>query len=353
MEALQTKRYNRSDHGIVFNAIAYTCGGVYALGQLTFQGIEKVFVAGWDTTYELGSNSFSAMNEEGKAISFASYHVFCVARIVWGVVSPIFREPWDYTCAFFFEIWKILRSLPEEVLRLTEVPGSVIGGLIRQLCSDSKAGLLQLAVFAKFVFEIIKQVRDFGTIGAFVKDGIQLLGSGLNEIIKTFVVTWKETEIPRILFRNTLRDLFDSLKSGLGELNKGLDLGQRAVFSGIRTGVELVAESLIGTSEHAFYGCYQVYKGLESSERVTFRGLKILFDLLGKWLNELGAYLISGICEIMKLSEATKEDLGNSWQNFIVDPIEPYAKQVHEKICEVLVDIEKVVLEVQKTIFGT
>lgn len=353
MEALQPKHYNRSDHGLVFNAVAYTCGGVYAIGQLTLQGIGKVFVAGWDTAYELGSNSFSGLNEIGKGITFASHQVFCLAQMVWGVVSPIFKEPWDYTEAFFFEIWKLLRNLPEQVLCLIEVPGSVIGGLVRQLCSDSKAGLLQLAVFATFVFEIIRQIRDFGTIGAFVKDSIQLLGSGLNEILKAIVAAWKESEIPRGLTLDVLKDLFELVKSGLGELGKALVLIGHEGYHLTKIIIRLIVEILFGTVEHVFYGLYQVYKAGDSSIREWLVLCRIVFDHLVMWLKEPGEYALSGICEIVKLYEATKEDLGNSWQNFIVDPIEPYAKQVYEKICEVLLEIEKVVGEVQKTLFGT
>lgn len=353
MEALHPIHHDvRSQHGIAFNVVAYSCGAVYALGQVALQGLGKCWEATWDTTFELGINAFAGLNEIAKGISFASHHMFCVAKMVWGCVSPFFGESWDYTCSGLFEIWKVLRDLPEAIFRLIEVPGSFIGGLLYALYSDTASGFYQVGLLALFVFEVIRRVRDFGTIGALVKDCIQLLESGMNQVIGIFIATWKETAIPREHLGALLKDLAHYLYRGGVEAFKLLDSVGEGLVNVCVIPYELTTDFNWDLLQYVFYGFNEFFKGIFELCEATQVAARIPLEILWDWLREFGGYLISGLWEIIKLYDATKEDLGNSLKDMVVDPLTPYALQMRQRINEFLVEIEKAVIEVQKVIFG-
>lgn len=352
MQAVEPINIHRQEHGVVFNGIAYTCGAVYALGQLALQGLGKCWEAAFDTTYECVINAGAGIYQIGKGLSYASQNVICVSQMVWGCASPFLSEACDYTCAFFIEIWKILRNLPHQIFSLIEVPGSLIGGLIKQLLSDAWSGLKQIGVFATLVFEIVRQLRDFGTLGAIVKDCIQLLEAGMYQIIHIFATAWKESALPREQLGNVLSDLVDYVVSGFNETYKLLKFLYEGADSVLAIPVELSEDLIVEVASYVIAGLNFMFLGLlDLIDQIEVNG-RILCELLVDWLRELGGYLYSYVGEIFKFYDATQEDLGNTWKDMIVDPLAPYAAAMLKKINDFLLELEKAVIEVQKVIFG-
>lgn len=353
MQALHPVNHDaRPQHGIVFNAVAYTCGGVYAVGQLALQGLGKCWEASWDIGYELGANSWSGLNEIGKGVSATTLHLLCTVRMIWGCVSPFFVEGWQYTCANFNEMWKILKDLPQAVLCLIEIPGSLVGGILWQLCSESGAGCYQLSLFAQFAFEVIKQLRDFGTIGAIIKDTIQLLESGMNQLIQLIVKAWKETAIPR---ENAGDLLWDFAHCFYVVGNENFKLWQsfgESILNVTSIPNEQLADLSWDLLFYLFFGVNQLFIGFEEIYQSVSGVSKIPLDIVMDWLKECGGYLLAALWEVIKLYDATTEDIGNTWKNMIVDPLSPYAEHMRQRIGELLVEIEKAVVEVQKMVFG-